>query len=100
VLVSGGAGFIGSVVVRHLLAQPGVSVVNVDKLTYAGISSRCRALRIRRVTHSSKRTTLATGVEKTVRSYLENQGWWQRVSCGAEMTSTFRIPASIKVDSG
>jgi dTDP-glucose 4,6-dehydratase len=36
VLVTGGAGFIGSAVVRQLLAQPSVSVVNVDKLTYAG----------------------------------------------------------------
>jgi dTDP-glucose 4,6-dehydratase len=36
VLLTAGAGFIGSAVVRHLLAQPGISVVNVDKLTYAG----------------------------------------------------------------
>jgi dTDP-glucose 4,6-dehydratase len=36
VLVTGGAGFIGSAVVRHLLARPAVSVVNLDKLTYAG----------------------------------------------------------------
>lgn len=35
VLVTGGAGFIGSAVIRHLI-QDGVSVINVDKLTYAG----------------------------------------------------------------
>ena len=36
VLVTGGAGFIGSAVVRHLVNEAGASVVNVDKLTYAG----------------------------------------------------------------
>ncbi|MCB2106683.1 MAG: dTDP-glucose 4,6-dehydratase, partial [Rhodobacteraceae bacterium] len=36
VLVTGGAGFIGSAVVRHLIGQIGASVVNVDALTYAG----------------------------------------------------------------
>jgi len=35
ILVTGGAGFIGSAVVRHLL-RSGNSVVNLDKLTYAG----------------------------------------------------------------
>lgn len=35
-LVTGGAGFIGSAVVRHVIADTGDSVVNVDKLTYAG----------------------------------------------------------------
>jgi len=34
-LVTGGAGFIGSAVVLDLIARSGVSVVNVDKLTYA-----------------------------------------------------------------
>ena len=36
VLVTGGAGFIGSAVVRHLLAATGHRVVTLDALTYAG----------------------------------------------------------------
>jgi len=37
VLVTGGAGFIGSNFIRHLLrTHPGWTVVNLDKLTYAG----------------------------------------------------------------
>ncbi len=37
ILVTGGAGFIGSNFVRHVLAHhPGDSVLNLDKLTYAG----------------------------------------------------------------
>lgn len=36
VLVTGGAGFIGSAVVRHIIENTQDSVVNVDKLTYAG----------------------------------------------------------------
>ncbi|MFL7866142.1 dTDP-glucose 4,6-dehydratase [Vibrio cincinnatiensis] len=35
-LVTGGAGFIGSAVVRHIIENTQDSVVNVDKLTYAG----------------------------------------------------------------
>ncbi len=35
-LVTGGAGFIGSAVVRHLINDTAHTVVNVDKLTYAG----------------------------------------------------------------
>lgn len=36
ILVTGGAGFIGSALCRHLAADPANRVVNVDKLTYAG----------------------------------------------------------------
>lgn len=35
-LITGGAGFIGSAVVRELVANTQHHVVNVDKLTYAG----------------------------------------------------------------
>ena len=35
IFVTGGAGFIGSAVVRHLLDHTGAHLVNIDKLTYA-----------------------------------------------------------------
>lgn len=35
-LVTGGAGFIGSAVVRHIIRSTDWSIANVDKLTYAG----------------------------------------------------------------
>lgn len=36
ILVTGGAGFIGSAVIRHIIQNTQNSVINVDKLTYAG----------------------------------------------------------------
>jgi len=36
ILITGGAGFIGSAVIRHIINNTADSVVNVDKLTYAG----------------------------------------------------------------
>ena len=36
ILVTGGAGFIGSAVIRHILSNTQDSVINVDALTYAG----------------------------------------------------------------
>ncbi|WP_214000383.1 dTDP-glucose 4,6-dehydratase [Arsukibacterium sp.] len=36
ILITGGAGFIGSALIRYLLAETPHSVINVDKLTYAG----------------------------------------------------------------
>ncbi len=36
ILVTGGAGFIGSAVCRHLVKEAGATALNVDKLTYAG----------------------------------------------------------------
>lgn len=36
IIVTGGAGFIGSAVIRHLINNTDSKVVNIDKLTYAG----------------------------------------------------------------
>ena len=36
ILVTGGAGFIGSAVIRHIISNTQDSVINLDKLTYAG----------------------------------------------------------------
>lgn len=44
VLVTGGCGFIGSAVVRHLISDLGHSVANVDKLTYAASSESTAAV--------------------------------------------------------
>lgn len=44
VMVTGGSGFIGSAVCRHLVRDLGVSVVNVDKLTYAATKGSTAAV--------------------------------------------------------
>ncbi len=36
IFITGGAGFIGSAVIRHLIKNTNVHVVNIDSLTYAG----------------------------------------------------------------
>ena len=36
IIVTGGAGFIGSAFIRHVIKNTEHSVVNIDKLTYAG----------------------------------------------------------------
>ena len=36
IMVTGGAGFIGSAVIRHIINNTQDAVVNLDKLTYAG----------------------------------------------------------------
>lgn len=36
ILITGGAGFIGSAVIRHIVKSTNNTIINVDKLTYAG----------------------------------------------------------------
>ncbi|TBH34910.1 dTDP-glucose 4,6-dehydratase [Rhizobium leguminosarum] len=44
VLVTGGAGFIGSALVRYLVSEIGAEVLNIDKLTYAGNLASLKAI--------------------------------------------------------
>jgi nucleoside-diphosphate-sugar epimerase len=44
IIVTGGAGFIGSAVCRHLIKETEAEVVNVDKLTYAGNLNSLRSV--------------------------------------------------------
>ena len=44
IMVTGGAGFIGSAVCRYLVRDCGVAVCNVDKLTYAGVPASLKEI--------------------------------------------------------
>ena len=52
IVVTGGAGFIGSALVRHLIANTDHRVINLDKLTYAGNLEWCAKPRKAAVTAS------------------------------------------------
>jgi dTDP-glucose 4,6-dehydratase len=45
ILITGGCGFIGSAVIRHLIATTGHDVINIDKMTYAASEDALDAAR-------------------------------------------------------
>jgi len=57
IMLTGGAGFIGSAVVRQLILETDAEVVNVDKLTYAGNLASLAEARHDPGTTSSKSTS-------------------------------------------
>ena len=70
ILVTGGAGFIGSCFVRQCIAERPVQVVNLDKLTYAGNLDSLRSV------ENGPRYTF-------VRGDIADQGTVRRRSCNA-----------------
>ena len=67
VFVTGGAGFIGSALVRHLIRNSPHEVLNLDKLTYAGmLESLARRRATTRATASSRATSATRALVRAV----------------------------------
>jgi len=92
-IVTGGAGFIGSNFVRLALDRTDARVVVFDKLTYAGnlasladVEHHPRyaidATKIRREFGWQARHDFEQGIRKTVRWYLDHRDWCTAVQAG------------------
>ena len=73
-LVTGGAGFIGSAVIRRLIRENEASVVNVDVLTYAANLGNLAAV---------ERDPRYRFERRTIAWYLANEGWWKPLRAAA-----------------
>jgi dTDP-glucose 4,6-dehydratase len=70
VIVTGGAGFIGSAVIRRIIETTGWTVFNLDKLTYAGnLESLGEAGRSERVSFGKLDVCDRPGVEKVFKDF-------------------------------
>lgn len=54
IIVTGGAGFIGSAVCRHLVKDKGYKVLNLDNLTYAGVPESLKEIQDSDLYHFAK----------------------------------------------
>ena len=70
ILITGGAGFIGSAVVRQYIAETDATIINVDKLTYAGNLESLGAVRFDE-RHVLERADICdrSEIERIVRKY-------------------------------
>lgn len=70
ILVTGGAGFIGSAVIRNILRDTCCEVINLDILTYAGnLSSLPSSIDLKRYSHEKKDIRDAEALEKVFEKY-------------------------------
>ena len=62
---TGGAGFIGSALIRHLIANSPHEVLNLDKLTYAGVlESLDEVWHVTKQLDDPKSTWLLAGIQQ------------------------------------
>ena len=84
VIVTGGAGFIGSAVIRRIVADTDWRVFNIDKLTYAGnLESLAEAAdtMARKMMKNSPRA-LQTAIQAVLAGYEEGiNGFEAEISC-------------------
>jgi dTDP-glucose 4,6-dehydratase len=85
VMVTGGAGFIGSAVCRHLARDLGQNVVNVDKLTYAASEAAVAPLE-------------ATGLYKMYKTDICDRAAIEKIMADESIDAVMHLAAESHVD--